>query len=282
MEIERVEPREVSVRPRKYAREVSGIILAKDKDFYYWIDYEKHKLHKFDRKNKQNFSYKYQYTGVLYMITNDINDKLYIGETSGTMKDRYTNHLACVKDIKNKKPLYEDMRKYGVEHFKVEKIADVVCCSHYSLVDIENHLIRFFNSQSPNGYNLRCGMYTKHFDRLWRNIYSITLNEDNKYYNVIKKFIDEKFQMDNWDYYKNFDLSVIEDEEDCIKKNESITIEIRRTRPQEEIKSTKIICAYNSHQQDRQKLEDKLIKQFKTKLKNILDQKMEYSKLNHK
>lgn len=282
MEIERVEPQKVCVRPKKYAREVYGILVGKDEHFYYWVDEENNRLHKFDKKDKRNFNLYNTHKGIIYMIKNDINDKLYIGQTSGTIEERYINHLTCARDIKNKKPLYEDMRSIGIEHFRIEKIADVVCYANFYLVDIENHFIRFFNTQVPNGYNIRCSNYGNKFDRIWKRIYSITLNKDCEYYDVIRKFVDEKFLLNKWDMYRNFDLSIIYEEEDLMNQNESITIEITRKRPQEEIKSAKMVCAYNSSKQDRQELENKLIQQFKIKLKNILDKEMEYSKLNNK
>lgn len=59
--------------------------------------------------------------GYIYKIYNDINNKVYIGQTSKTVEDRFKEHI---KQAKNGTPyhLYNAMRKYGIEHFFVEEI----------------------------------------------------------------------------------------------------------------------------------------------------------------
>ena len=61
--------------------------------------------------------------GYIYMIWNDINDKLYIGKTEDTVENRFAEHCNDYKKERNeKRPLYNAMRKYGVEHFFVKTI----------------------------------------------------------------------------------------------------------------------------------------------------------------
>ena len=59
----------------------------------------------------------------IYIITNDINEKSYIGWTSLSLEERLKNHI---KDSKNRKyekrPLYSAMNKYGAD--KVQLFED--------------------------------------------------------------------------------------------------------------------------------------------------------------
>ena len=62
--------------------------------------------------------------GYIYRITNDVNDKFYIGQTIHDIKFRFDRHI---KDsTTNKNPLNTHfaraIRKYGAEHFHIEKI----------------------------------------------------------------------------------------------------------------------------------------------------------------
>lgn len=54
----------------------------------------------------------------IYEILNDINNKVYVGKTEGTIEKRFREH--CQEALKKhceKRPLYSAMRKYGIEHF---------------------------------------------------------------------------------------------------------------------------------------------------------------------
>lgn len=61
----------------------------------------------------------------IYIITNNINEKSYIGWTSLSLEERLKNHI---KDSKNRKyekrPLYSAMNKYGADKFHIELIEE--------------------------------------------------------------------------------------------------------------------------------------------------------------
>ena len=61
----------------------------------------------------------------IYIITNDINEKSYIGWTSLSLEERLKNHI---KDSKNRKyekrPLYSAMNKYGADKFHIKLIEE--------------------------------------------------------------------------------------------------------------------------------------------------------------
>ena len=61
----------------------------------------------------------------IYVITNDINSKQYVGKTNDTIGVRFEQHIKDSKRRRCKKrPLYSAMNKYGVEHFSIEKLEE--------------------------------------------------------------------------------------------------------------------------------------------------------------
>lgn len=61
----------------------------------------------------------------IYKITNDINNKIYIGKTENSIEKRFKEHCSdAFRDRNEKRPLYTAMRKYGVEYFHIELIEE--------------------------------------------------------------------------------------------------------------------------------------------------------------
>lgn len=90
--------------------------------------------------------------GFIYKIYNDVNDKVYIGQTSGTIEERFKQHLKKVNsDDRKTYPLYNAMRKYGTEHFFIEQIEETD-----DLNAREIYWIKQFDSYN-NGYNATLG-----------------------------------------------------------------------------------------------------------------------------
>ena len=59
----------------------------------------------------------------IYKITNDINNKIYIGKTEFSIEKRFQEHCRdAFKERNEKRPLYAAIRKYGIEHFHIEEI----------------------------------------------------------------------------------------------------------------------------------------------------------------
>lgn len=61
----------------------------------------------------------------IYQITNDINNKVYVGKTETSLKQRFREHCkdSQIKKCENR-PLYRAMRKYGIEHFSISLIEE--------------------------------------------------------------------------------------------------------------------------------------------------------------
>jgi predicted GIY-YIG superfamily endonuclease len=91
----------------------------------------------------------------IYKISNDINNKLYIGKTNNTIERRWKEHLLECKNIQhNKRPLYDAMNKHGAEHFKIEIIEE---CSSIDASLRERYWINYYNTFNGYGYNATLG-----------------------------------------------------------------------------------------------------------------------------
>lgn len=91
----------------------------------------------------------------IYCFTNLINQKKYIGSTINKPNIRYNQHLYNASHPNTDKynyPLYQAIRKYGIENFTYEILAEVEC-SEEEIRQLEKQYIYMYNSISPNGYN---------------------------------------------------------------------------------------------------------------------------------
>lgn len=92
--------------------------------------------------------------GFIYKITNTINNKIYIGQTRRSVKERFNKHLYdCNRDGYDKYSLYRAMKKYGKENFIVETIEKV---DNQYLDEREQYWISYYDS-FKNGYNMTIG-----------------------------------------------------------------------------------------------------------------------------
>jgi group I intron endonuclease len=90
----------------------------------------------------------------IYIITNKVNGKIYIGQTKQSIKKRFTAHKS--KAGKIKRPLYNAMEKYGIENFE---ILEVFSTNSFDEVNNEEkRLILEKNSTNIEiGYNIASG-----------------------------------------------------------------------------------------------------------------------------
>lgn len=86
--------------------------------------------------------------GIIYKISNSVNDKVYIGQTRRPLAKRWKQHKQ--RAVYGNQHLYLAMRKYGIECFSIEKIDEAT--SKEELDVKEEYWIKFFNS-IKNGYN---------------------------------------------------------------------------------------------------------------------------------
>ena len=88
----------------------------------------------------------------IYKITNNINDKIYIGQTNYTLSERLHQHyLDSKKQHRKNRPLYQAINKYGIENFSIELIEET-----NNPLEREIYWIEYYGS-FKNGYNATMG-----------------------------------------------------------------------------------------------------------------------------
>lgn len=84
--------------------------------------------------------------GYIYKITNTLNGKSYIGQTTRKPESRFAEHLKYHKNTL----IMEDVQKHGIDAFTVEILHE---CFDFMLRDLETEEIKNHNAYKPNGYN---------------------------------------------------------------------------------------------------------------------------------
>lgn len=101
------------------------------------------------------------YEGYIYKIYNDLNDKIYIGQTAIDVKTRWKQHLSKTAHKEDNSIIHKAIEKYGEEHFTIEIIETIYNNNSKSLrKDLnkkEMSWIKQYNSISPYGYNILYG-----------------------------------------------------------------------------------------------------------------------------
>jgi group I intron endonuclease len=93
--------------------------------------------------------------GYVYLVTNLVNGKLYVGCTKATLKHRWVQHLSAAKKG-SPLALHAAIRKYGAVNFTIERV-ETVKGAHADLMEAEIRYIAAYKSASPLGYNLTSG-----------------------------------------------------------------------------------------------------------------------------
>ena len=105
------------------------------------------------RKYKREFN--------VYKIVNDVDEKVYVGSTTTELWHRMSQHRADARKG-CASPLYDLMRKYGVEHFKIVRVK--LSDKEHLRVDEEN-VISSISEENRLNYKRRCVKDTsEHFD----------------------------------------------------------------------------------------------------------------------
>lgn len=87
--------------------------------------------------------------GLIYIIKNSQNDKVYIGQTTQTLQGRWDDHRIKSQTYKNN--LYAAIREIGLENFFIEEIENNI--NKEDLNDRESYWILYYNS-IETGYNM--------------------------------------------------------------------------------------------------------------------------------
>ncbi len=92
--------------------------------------------------------------GYIYLITNKVNGKQYVGQTISSVSQRWSQHVYNSKRGENY-PLYNAINKYGKNNFDMSVLAKAT--SIQALNILEKFFIKEMKTLVPFGYNLRNG-----------------------------------------------------------------------------------------------------------------------------
>ena len=93
--------------------------------------------------------------GIIYKVTNNVNGKIYVGQTIRDLHQRVNEHFYTAAREKDTSPFYRAIRKYGRENFIWESVCE--CFSQEDLDEKERLIATKFDAWVPNGYNIRAG-----------------------------------------------------------------------------------------------------------------------------
>lgn len=113
----------------------------------------------------------------LYRITNQLDKKVYIGQTVKPEYRWYQHRSYSSKENKHKQYIHRAMAKHGIENFSFEVIAS--CQTQEDATETENILIAEYNSRNPEfGYNLVTGVgYGGHSEETKEKIRQATIKQ---------------------------------------------------------------------------------------------------------
>ena len=115
--------------------------------------------------------------GYIYKITNKVNNKSYVGYTANPQA-RWVAH----RHNQGSKLVYQAIKKYGVDKFTFEVIAE-------DTVENEQQYINEHNTMAPNGYNLTEGgsLPPNHKGKTYKEIYGNRWRERIEKYKKTQK-----------------------------------------------------------------------------------------------
>lgn len=91
---------------------------------------------------------------IIYKVTNNINGKIYIGQTINSLESRWKAHI--ITAYKHNYSFPNAIKKYGKDNFKIEQIDSA--SSREELNNLEQYWIILLDSVNPIiGYNLTTG-----------------------------------------------------------------------------------------------------------------------------
>ena len=94
--------------------------------------------------------------GNIYKIVNNVNDIIYIGQTTQNLNTRFSNHKFDSK--RNTSYFYEEMLKIGTNNFQIIEIEKIYAKDKVDLklklIEQEAQTIRFFRNNNIKLYNI--------------------------------------------------------------------------------------------------------------------------------
>ncbi len=132
---------------------------------------------------------------IIYKITNLVNGKVYIGQTTMSLDKRWNTHC----NRKNRPGISVAIQKYSKENFTIEEIDGANSLSELNY--LEEHYIYIHNSMAPNGYNIlpggRNSKHTEETKQKMRKQRNPILNAENQEYRKRSEVTKQKISKAN-------------------------------------------------------------------------------------
>lgn len=90
---------------------------------------------------------------VVYLITNLVNSKIYVGQTTRSLEERMLEHFKY--HVRYRSALAAAIKKYGADNFRVDVLQEA--SSVEELNKMEEEWIEKLGAMGPGGYNLKSG-----------------------------------------------------------------------------------------------------------------------------
>lgn len=96
----------------------------------------------------------------VYLITNTVNGKRYVGQTTTSLSNRWNGHTSGARTGLYDWPLHRAIRKYGENNFQIKILAK--CSTVQEMDHRETYYIKILKTLCPNGYNAQSGGHVNH------------------------------------------------------------------------------------------------------------------------
>lgn len=147
--------------------------------------------------------------GYIYKITNNFNDKIYIGQTARDIDTRFAEHCS---ETRGHSRLHNAIQKYGWRNFKIEEIEKIPLSK---LDEREIYWIKYYDSTNKEkGYNITKGGNNTSFHP--RNYRQIRVKENNITFDSKEECVRLFNQVTSWSisFLKDIFSKIIDTEKD--------------------------------------------------------------------
>lgn len=116
--------------------------------------------------------------GKIYLISNDVNNKLYVGQTIQTLKKRFNGHCCYSKSDRSDNMLIKRaIHKYGKDKFHITLLEE---CPQDKMNEREVYWVSFYDSYNK-GYNLTEGGQDSNYFSLHRLEDTVDIKKFSEY-----------------------------------------------------------------------------------------------------
>ena len=125
-------------------------------------------------------------SGVIYKITNTVNNEVYVGSTTTDLELRMVKHKCDAKKRPELSKFYTFMNEHGVEHFEIEIVEEFPCERKTELERREGEIIKAIGTLNQRIAGRTKEEYMKEFE---------------EYFKKYKKEYKKKWQINNREHY---------------------------------------------------------------------------------